>query len=747
MTISIRDKTDPQKIILIPKRTLSVLRGTPTLSARDFLFGMLVAESERRVALLLETELPFENHGTHKAPVGRNFEVQGVPLTISLRRSAREDLKLSLTELLGLRHALLYWIEDRLPETSFKTAIADFCSRNSNRFLAVGFPITQHQLLDRQDQYLKLGLNYFVLENRVLRIEEQLPPDTTITESSRLAILIDRFEIDSFSEQRILSAFQDLSELKQKKALLFLLQSENQKWTAEPVELESYPSRVFRHPFEHYCFATSEQEATRLDIEAQYNSLLETSVAELRNSFRQGCRTSPDLIFLSETLFCLERLGLGHLSLKRTVQSLSTGEYRRILLARNQFLPAGGSLLAIEEPSYGLHPSDQRMLRQNLEELCSKGHTVVVSDEQNTFANEPSRIISLSKLFSGPSSHEIFDLDSARIFNFKQSQISCNPENWLRFSHLSQLHLKDLSITLPCSRLCCFTGISGSGKSTLLFSELVPRLQKDPANFKGIVELRSESLPTGHQKMLCSYLGILKFIAGFLAGLETSRIHGFSEKNFALSGTAGSLACKNCKGVGYFYLRNSIQGCQRCQRRGFSEKLLTVRYRGLNFRQILSRSIHESHELLSLFRQLHHTLSLLFQLHLSHLRLDSMIETLSLSELQRLSLVKILISKPQRPLFIALDEPCAGLNAAERKLMSSFLRGLADEGNTICAIEHSPDFLLNSDYIIDLGPGAGCQGGQIIFSGTPQEMLDSGAGSTANELRTHLSSGAGDIRG
>ncbi|MGD2082668.1 MAG: excinuclease ABC subunit A, partial [Chromatiales bacterium] len=487
----------------------------------------------------------------------------------------------------------------------------------------------------------------------------------------------------------------------------------------------------------------------------------------------------------------LQEVGLGYLSLDRGAPTLSGGEAQRIRLAAQLGSNLRGVCYILDEPTIGLHPRDNRMLLDTLSRLEGKGNTVVVVEHDEETIRRAGHLIDL-----GPGAGR---LGGRLVAEGTLAQLMAAPESvtgrclarplrhpllerrpvraqWrLRLEGARLNNLQDLDVDIPLGRLVCVTGVSGSGKSTLVREVVVRTLRSllaqrrrrgRPAahHFHGCRHLYGwqavdrvlevDQTPIGKTPRSCpaTYVGIWDSIRRLFAATPEARIHGWGPGRFSFNTRGGR--CEVCQGQGVTKVEMSFLPdvrlvCEACGGSRFNAATLAVRYKGLSAGEVLALSVDEAREVLEAHPAVLHALNLLSEVGLGYLTLGQHSPTLSGGEAQRIKLVTELakarpgIGRAPSPTLYVLDEPTVGLHMADVEKLIRVLHRLVDAGHSVIVIEHNLDVIAEADWIIDLGPEGGDNGGRVTARGTPNQLAQAWRKSrTAEALRAFLRTSA-----
>jgi excinuclease ABC subunit A len=480
---------------------------------------------------------------------------------------------------------------------------------------------------------------------------------------------------------------------------------------------------------------------------------------------------------IGERLAFLEKVGLSYLSLDRSGDTLSGGETQRIRLAAQLGSNLRGVCYILDEPTIGLHPADNRKLLDGLVRLRDKGNSVIIVEHDTETMKEADMLVELGpeagsnggKLVAMGSFGQLvkksatltgkwFGSDLTGLYSIAARK-EAGSSGWLEFKGAAARNLKNIDVKIPLGLLVTVSGVSGAGKSTLV-NEIVYRgLSQRLRPRYGEESRRDFREMTGHEKVFrvlevdhnpigrtprsipATYIGVWDEIRKFFSLLPESRARGFGPGRFSFNVKGGR--CEACKGQGQTkvemnFLPDVFVPCESCGGRRFNSETLSISYKGRNIADVLEMSVNEAVHVFSALSRIWRKLQVLSDLGLGYLKLGQSSPTLSGGEAQRIKLAGELGNSKNATLYI-LDEPTTGLHRADIKHLLDVLRALTDHGHTVLVIEHNTDFIWASDYVIDLGPGSGDDGGDIVAQGSPQQIIEAGGKSlTAEALLPYL---------
>jgi excinuclease ABC subunit A len=461
------------------------------------------------------------------------------------------------------------------------------------------------------------------------------------------------------------------------------------------------------------------------------------------------------LIEIGNRLKTLLDVGLGYLTLNRLANSLSGGESQRIQLTRSLGSNLTNSLYILDEPSIGLHSRDTLRLIRVLKELRDLGNTVVVVEHDEMMMREADYIIDMGPLAShlggevvaAGNYEELIGNEKSLTGKYLKGDLTIEPpktpRKWNRSIVLEgarQHNLKNINVEFPLNVLCVVSGVSGSGKTTLVKQILYPALQKIKGEFADKVGMHKaitgdldyisqvemiDQNPIGKSSRSnpVTYIKAYDEIRDLYSKQPLSKVRGFQPKHFSFNVDGGR--CDTCKGEGeqvveMQFLADVHLTCEVCGGKRFKEEILEVKYRDKNIYQILEMSVDESLEFFKDEKDIIHKIKPLSNVGLGYVKLGQSSDTLSGGEAQRVKLASFLgKGKGQGHILFIFDEPTTGLHFHDiKKLLNSF-QALIEQGHAIIVIEHNTDVIKSADWVIDLGPEAGDEGGNLVYAGVP----------------------------
>lgn len=469
---------------------------------------------------------------------------------------------------------------------------------------------------------------------------------------------------------------------------------------------------------------------------------------------------------LNNRLDTLNKVGLGYLTLSRLANTLSGGESQRIQLTRSLGSNLTSSLYILDEPSIGLHSRDTANLIRVLKELRDLGNTVVVVEHDEMMMREADHIIDMGPLASHLGGEvvaegnydELVSNPASLTGKYLSGVLTIDPPKQVRkwnrsiiVEGASQHNLKNITVAFPLNVLCVVSGVSGSGKTTLVKQILAPALRKLKGEFGdkigyhkqisgdtdsiGQVELVDQN-PIGKSSRSnpVTYIKAYDEIRDLYARQPLSKMRGFMPKHFSFNVDGGR--CDTCKGEGeqvveMQFLADVHLVCEGCGGRRFKEEVLEVKYKDKSIYDVLEMSVDEAISFFSDERQISAAIQPLGDVGLGYIKLGQSSGTLSGGEAQRVKLASFLgRGRAAEKILFIFDEPTTGLHFNDiKKLLTSF-NALIEQGHSIIVIEHNTDVIRSADWVIDLGPEAGDNGGTLVFAGTPADLKKKGTGHT-----------------
>ncbi len=529
---------------------------------------------------------------------------------------------------------------------------------------------------------------------------------------------------------------------------------------------------------------------TRLRKEARYVFIENTTLPEISDfsighamDFFQNIKLSGQRAQIAEKVLkeirdrlkFLVNVGLNYLTLSRSAETLSGGEAQRIRLASQIGAGLVGVMYVLDEPSIGLHQRDNERLLETLIHLRNLGNTVIVVEHDEDAIRAADHIIDIGPgagvhggeiVAEGTVKDIMISKDSLtgkflsgeRQIAIPEQRIPADPKKILKLIGAKGNNLKNVTFSLPVGLFTCITGVSGSGKSTLINDTLFPIAQRqlngatniNPAPYIDIQGLEHcdkvidiDQSPIGRtpRSNPATYTGVFTPVRELFAGVPESRARGYTPGRFSFNVKGGR--CEACQGDGVIkvemhFLPDIYVPCDQCKGKRYNRETLEVKYKGKNINEVLNMTIEEAREFFDAVPALARKLQTLIDVGLSYIRLGQSATTLSGGEAQRVKLARELSKRGTGQTLYILDEPTTGLHFADIQQLLAVLHQLRDQGNTIVVIEHNLDVIKTADWIVDLGPEGGSGGGEILISGTPEEVSECEKSHTARFLKPIL---------
>ena len=461
---------------------------------------------------------------------------------------------------------------------------------------------------------------------------------------------------------------------------------------------------------------------------------------------------------VKQRLSFLNDVGLDYLTLDRSASSLSGGEAQRIRLATQIGSQLVGVLYILDEPSIGLHPRDNNRLLNSLKKLRNLGNSIIVVEHDQETMESADQLIDI-----GPGAGEhggkiVFSGSPKAIVNSKNSitgqylsgeKLIPTPKarrngngKVLTISGANGNNLKNINVSFPLGKMIIVSGVSGSGKSSLINETIYPALSKElnnarayPLSYESIsgleyldkvIDIDQKPIGRTPRSNPATYTGVFTIIRDLFTQLPESKIRGYKPGRFSFNVKGGR--CESCEGDGIIkiemnFLPDVYVTCEVCKGARYNRETLEIKYKGKNIADILNMSVEEALNFFSNIPQILKKLVTLNDVGLGYIRLGQQATTLSGGEAQRVKLATELSKASKDKTFYILDEPTTGLHFEDINMLLSVLQRLVNRGNTVVVIEHNLDVIKCADWIIDLGPEGGEEGGNVLFSGTPENLL------------------------
>ena len=486
---------------------------------------------------------------------------------------------------------------------------------------------------------------------------------------------------------------------------------------------------------------------------------------------KQGKIASKIIKEINQRLSFLVNVGLNYLSLDRSAETLSGGEAQRIRLASQIGAGLVGVMYVLDEPSIGLHQRDNERLLKTLNYLRDLGNTVIVVEHDEEAIRSADHVVDIGpgagvhggRIIAEGTAEEIMNtpesLTGEYLSGKRRIEIPAartpRTRRQLQISGASGNNLKQVTLELPIGLMSCVTGVSGSGKSTLINDTLYPlaatqlngatTLTAAPhKNIRGmqhldkVVDIDQSPIGRTPRSNPATYTGIFTPIRELFAATHESRARGYLPGRFSFNVKGGR--CEACRGDGVIkvemhFLPDIYVQCDVCKGKRYNRETREIRYKGKSIDEVLGMTVEEALEFFEPIPVIRRKLQTLIDVGLTYIQLGQNATTLSGGEAQRVKLSRELSKRDTGKTLYILDEPTTGLHFHDVKHLLAVLHRLRDNGNTLVVIEHNLDVIKTADWIIDLGPEGGGQGGEIIASGTPEEVAKNKASYTGQFLK------------
>lgn len=471
------------------------------------------------------------------------------------------------------------------------------------------------------------------------------------------------------------------------------------------------------------------------------------------------------------------RVGLGYLTLNRLTSTLSGGEFQRIKLATALGSALVGSMYILDEPSIGLHPRDTARMVEVLLSLRDLGNTVIVVEHEEEVMRAADQIIDIGPdagvhggqlIFQGPLSQingNVFSHTSNYLTGKEKIPVPKRRRSWkdaITITGARENNLKNLRVQFPLAVLTVVTGVSGSGKSTLIKKILYPavgsrhgsvaespgkydQLEGDVARISRVEFVDQNPIGKSSRSNPISYVKAYDAIRQLFSDLPLSRQRGYSPSYFSFNVEGGR--CENCQGEGEIkvemqFMADIFLTCESCKGKRFKQEILEAEYQSKSIADILDMTVEEAMDFFKDKRSVYEKILPLFEVGLGYVKLGQSSNSLSGGEAQRVKLASFLGKKntdSREHLMFIFDEPTTGLHFHDISKLLKAINALVDEGHTVIVIEHNLEVIKCADWIIDLGPEGGEKnGGNLLFAGTPEDMVKKGKGYTAEYLKRKI---------
>jgi excinuclease ABC subunit A len=471
-------------------------------------------------------------------------------------------------------------------------------------------------------------------------------------------------------------------------------------------------------------------------------------------------------------------LNLGYVALNRRINSISGGELQRARLVSQLGFGLNGIIYILDEPSIGMHFSEQLNLLRILRRLCEKGNTLIVVEHDEETIRAADYIVDIGPgagehggevMYAGP----IADFAAAEnsltsAYVYGRRRISVPPARAAAASTLSVdavtlNNLRGVSLKIPLNRLTVVSGVSGSGKSSLVIDALAPILRRELEGLplpsarlscgavsgldgvKRVLMVNQSAIGKNSRSCPATYIGVMAVVRGLFAALPEARVRGYAQSRFSYNVRGGR--CEACEGMGVQKLQMSFLPqleitCPVCDGERYNSETRQVKFKGHSIADVLDLTASEAYELFADIPFLARKIRILIEVGLGYLRLGQSSQTLSGGESQRIKLTKELARPSGSPTVYVLDEPTVGLHFDDVRKLIDVFQALIARGHTVVVIEHNLEMLRVADHLIDLGPGGGRHGGRIVYEGDVQGILKCKDSLTGKYLKKKLADGA-----
>jgi len=521
---------------------------------------------------------------------------------------------------------------------------------------------------------------------------------------------------------------------------------------------------------------------------ASIADIVEMTVGDAHEFFEQLELSDADRIIaedalkeITSRLRFLVDVGLHYLSLDRTAPTLAGGEAQRIRLASQVGSGLVDVLYILDEPSIGLHHRDQARLLRTLEHLRDLGNTIIVVEHDEQTIRAADYVVDFGP-GAGHRGGEVIARGTPKQIARRKRSLTGKylsgkleiaiPEQrrdgngrWLTLRGARHNNLKDLTVEFPLGRFICVTGVSGSGKSSLVSDTLYPALARElqraetaPGEYdriegtqhlEKVVLIDQDPIGRTPRSNPATYVGVFDHIRALYAQLPEARRRGYLPGRFSFNTKEGR--CPVCEGHGAVKLESDFLAdvwveCEACGGQRFEEETLGIRYRGRNIAEVLGMEVTQALEHFRNVPKIRSMLEMMSDVGLGYLKLGQPAPTLSGGEAQRVKLAEQLCRPRRGRNLYVLDEPTTGLHLADIQQLLDVLQRFVAEGNTVIVVEHHPDIIKSADWVIDLGPEGGAEGGEVVAAGTPEQVAQEPASFTGQMLREVLGGKAREER-
>lgn len=546
-----------------------------------------------------------------------------------------------------------------------------------------------------------------------------------------------------------------------------------QNWAKDFVQINTCPTcQGARLKKESLHFKVDERNIYQLS-EFDINQLNEWLTGlEERISEKQNQIAKEILKEIRKRVGLLLNIGLGYLTLNRSLRTLSGGEAQRIRLATQIGTQLVGVLYILDEPSIGLHARDNEKLIKSLHELRDLGNTIIVVEHDKDMMLEADHILDVGpgagihggKIVAQGTPEEILAQHSLTVDYLSDRKTIEVPKERrkgngqkLVLKGATGHNLKNVTLKLPLGKMICVTGVSGSGKSSLIHDTLYPilnthffRAKRKPLDYKKVeglehldkvIEVDQSPIGRTPRSNPATYVGFFSNIRDLFTQLPESKIRGYKPGRFSFNVKGGR--CETCQGGGMKlvemdFLPNVYIECETCKGKRYNRETLDIRFKSKSIADILDMTVEQAVDFFENQPSILRKIKFLQEVGLGYITLGQQATTLSGGEAQRIKLAKELSKRDTGKTLYILDEPTTGLHFEDIRILLQVLQKLVNKGNTVLIIEHNLDVIKVADHIIDLGPDGGEKGGEIVFEGTPEQLIKKKKGFTGKFLKIEM---------
>lgn len=491
-------------------------------------------------------------------------------------------------------------------------------------------------------------------------------------------------------------------------------------------------------------------------------------------------KAKPILVRLLPLLTKISDVGLGYISLDRSIPTLSGGEGQRLRLASQFGTNLTNILYVMDEPSMGLHPSDYKHLAEKIMELRDNGNTIVMVEHEVDMIKIADHIVDVGPGAGRYGGEVVANGTVEALIHNKASitgpylegehgqkglfgelgvtnEIEKNTQNFITLSEARTHNLKNVELRIPLNKMTCVTGVSGSGKSSLIADTFVPALSKKLGlpcevdghygnisgyeSINGLVEVTQQPIGRTPRSNPATYSGVFDLIRQIYAALPLAKERGYKKEHFSFNSAKGQ--CPHCNGAGQVktvmsFMPDIWTTCYVCGGSSYQKEILEITFNGFNISQLLDLEIGDVLPLFKGKTKVTSMLQSIIDVGLSYIKLGQSATTLSGGEAQRLKLAKALASNTSNNTLYVFDEPTTGLHLKDTHQLIKVMKSLVDKGNTVIVVEHNLSVIARADHIIDMGPEGGNAGGCITFEGSLSEIIKNQTSKTGLLLHQHL---------